>query len=88
MVRLYRLRSTSFRTSLVHTLVMAVSDTDTMENEKDSLPGNEYDCALTMLLVLGLIEVVPVGAEPGYRLSEAILTNEFAPNAALRDRLE
>jgi hypothetical protein len=66
---------------------MAVSDTHAMRNEKGSLPGDEYDCALTMLLVLGLIDVVPGDAAPGYRLSEALFKNDFAPNAALRDRL-
>lgn len=60
-----------------------------MENEKDALPlpADEYDCALTMLLVLGLIDVDTTGAAPGFRLSEA-LTNDFEPNAALRARLE
>jgi hypothetical protein len=56
-----------------------------MENEKDSV---EYANALTMLLVLGLIDVVPADNKPGFRLSEALFTNDFAPNAALRARLE
>jgi hypothetical protein len=58
-----------------------------MENEKHSLLSDEYDSALTMLLVLGLIEVDSTGAVPEFRLSEAILTNDFTPNAALRARL-
>ena len=38
-----------------------------MINEKDSLPYDEYDCALTMLLVLGLVEVDSTDAVPGLR---------------------
>jgi hypothetical protein len=66
---------------------MAASNTQAMENEKDSLPADEYANALTMLLVLGLVDVVSTDAEPGFRLSEALFTNDFAPNAALCARL-
>jgi hypothetical protein len=74
--------------SVDNTLIMAISDTHAMEHENDSLPRDEYDTALTMLLVLGLIDVVPTDAAPEFRLSEALYTNDFAPNAALRERLE
>jgi hypothetical protein len=57
-----------------------------MENENDSL--GEYADALAALLALGLIDVVPAGGTSRYRLSEALLMDDFEPNAALRDRLE
>jgi hypothetical protein len=67
---------------------MAVSDTHAMKNVKDSLPDDEYDAAVTMLLVLGLVDVVPTNAAPSFRLSEALFTNDFKPNAALCARLD
>jgi hypothetical protein len=63
---------------------MAVSDTHAMKNVKDSLPDDEYDAAVTMLLV----DVVPTNAAPSFRLSEALFTNDFKPNAALCARLD
>jgi hypothetical protein len=58
-----------------------------MQNENDSLPS-EYEDALIVLQTLGLLDVVQTADGEGYRLSEAILTNAFVPNAALFARLD
>jgi hypothetical protein len=63
-----------------------------MPTERISIPLTsdpaEDTAALNELIALGLIDAVDGNDGPAYRLSEALYADDFAPNAALRARLQ